>query len=131
MTAAATALAEQAERGDVRQRSYHAYLQHLSGSPVANPWWSAVVITAGSQAQAELYRQQLRQRSDRGRLPRNVTWLVVPDPEGHRIGSGGATLLALKALGQRDPAWWKDHRALVIHAGGESRRLPEYRPEEH
>ena len=114
------------ERSDVRQRSRQAFLVRLSGIPLTKPWWSAVVITAGSQAQAELYRQQLRQRSDRGRLPRNVTWLVVPDPEGHRIGSGGATLLALKALGQRDPAWWKYHRALVIHAGGESRRLPEY-----
>ena len=49
-----------------------------------------------------------------------------PDPEGHHIGSGGATLLALKLLGHQDPVWWSRNRVLVIHAGGESRRLPEY-----
>jgi fucokinase len=50
----------------------------------------------------------------------------VPDPEGRHIGSGGATLYALQALGRCDPAWWSRNRVLVIHAGGESRRLPEY-----
>lgn len=129
MTAIATAaprIYDVAEWDGIRQRSYHAFLQGLAGPAAAFHWWSAVVITAGSKAQAELYRRQIRHRSERGYLPRNVSWHVVPDPEGRHIGSGGATLAALQALGRCDPAWWTRNRVLVIHAGGQSRRLPEY-----
>jgi len=110
----------------IRQSSYRAFRRGLGGSVLGFPWWSAVVITAGSKAQAEIYRQEIHRRAERGFLPRNVSWHVVPDPEGRRIGSGGATLRALQAIGVSDPAWWGSNRVLVIHAGGESRRLPEY-----
>ena len=123
---AAPSVYDAAEWDATRQRSYHVFLQGLAQSAAAFPWWSAVVVTAGSMAQAELYRQQIRHRSEHGYLPRNVSWHVVSDPEGRRIGSGGATLRALQALGRCDPAWWTRNRVLVIHAGGESRRLPEY-----
>ena len=115
-----------AESSDIRERSYHVFLDGLAKPTTAFPWWSAVVITAGSKAQAEIYRQQIHRRSERGYLPRNVSWHVVSDPEGRHIGSGGATLGALQAIGKSDPAWWNRNRVLVIHAGGESRRLPEY-----
>jgi fucokinase len=125
-----TRVYDAAERGDIRQRSYQAYLQRLAESQAARDWWSAVILTAGSNAQAELYREQIRHRSEHGYLPRNVSWHIVPDsdsaPEGRHIGSGGATLRALQVLGKSDPAWWSRNRVLVIHAGGESRRLPEY-----
>src|ERR1035441_5598756 len=118
----------------IRQRSYQAYLQRLADSPTARDWWSAVILTAGSHAQAELYREQIRHRAERGYWRPNGTWPMVADsagsPEGRHIGSGGATLRALQVLGKSDPAWWNRHRVLVIHAGGESRRLPEYRSEE-
>jgi len=114
------------ELGDIRQRSYQVFLQGLAGPATGFAWWSAVVITAGSKAQAEIYRQEIHRRSEHGYLPRNVSWHVVADPEGRHIGSGGATLHALQAIGKSDPAWWSRNRVLVIHAGGESRRLPEY-----
>ena len=114
------------EPGDIRQRSYQVFLQGLAGPSAGFAWWSAVVITAGSEAQAEIYRQEIHRRSEHGYLPRNVSWHVVPDSEGRHIGSGGATLRALQAIGKTDPAWWTSNRVLVIHAGGESRRLPEY-----
>jgi fucokinase len=114
------------EPSDIRQRSYRAFRRRLADSSTGFPWWSAVVITAGSKAQAEIYRREIHRRSERGFLPRNVSWHVVPDPEGRHIGSGGATLQALQVLGTSDPAWWSRNRVLVIHAGGESRRLPEY-----
>ena len=114
------------EPGGIRQRSYQIFLQGLAGPAAGFPWWSAVVITAGSEAQAEIYRQEIHRRSEHGYLPRNVSWHVVPDPEGRHIGSGGATLRALQVIGKYDPAWWRSNRVLVIHAGGESRRLPEY-----
>jgi len=110
---------------ETRQRSFEAFLQRLA-QPAPSLWWSAIVISAGSEAQAELYRQQIRQRSQRGAVPRGVTWRVVSDPEGSHIGSGGATLAALRALAHADIEWWRQNRVLVIHAGGESRRLPEY-----
>ena len=56
------------ERSDVRQHSREAFLVRLAGIPLTKPWWSAVIITAGSQSQAEIYPQQTRQRSGRGRL---------------------------------------------------------------
>src|SRR5271157_2514422 len=126
MTAASPRISDAAEPGGIRQRSYQAFLQRLAESPAARDWWSAVILTAGSKAQAELYREQIRHRSERSYLPRNVSWHIVPDPEGRHIGSGGATLLALQVLGRSDPAWWSRNRVLVIHAGGESKRLPEY-----
>ena len=114
------------EWGAIRQRSYDALLHCLAEPAPHFPWWSAVVITAGSKAQSELYQQQIHHRLERGYLPRHVAWHVVSDPEGRHIGSGGATLQALRALERRDPPWWAHNRVLVIHAGGESRRLPEF-----
>jgi galactokinase/mevalonate kinase-like predicted kinase len=65
----------------------------------------------------------------------------VPDPGGKRIGSGGSTLYCLmEILNQKlrsgaaieDPEVWekilRDLRILIIHAGGDSRRLPAYGP---
>ena len=111
---------------DVRNRSYQVFLEGLADPAADFAWWSAVVITAGSKAQAEIYRQEIHRRSERGYLPRHVSWHVVPDPDGGRIGSGGATLRALASIAQPDAEWWRRNRVLVIHAGGESRRLPEY-----
>jgi galactokinase/mevalonate kinase-like predicted kinase len=68
--------------------------------------------------------------------------LVVPDPQGKRIGSGGSTIFALlKVLSKelRTPSLTTitssiiketlDRlRILIIHAGGDSRRLPSYGP---
>lgn len=67
---------------DIRQSSYNAFLRCLAAPATEHRWWSAVIITAGSKSQAELYREQIRYRSDRGYLPRNVSWLVVPIPKG-------------------------------------------------
>ena len=120
------AIDDAGKRREIRQRSFDAFLQRLAEPSPAGRWWSAVVITAGSQAQAELYRHEIRRRAERGYLPRNIGWHVAPDPEGRHVGSGGATLRALETLGTRDRAWWNSNRVLVIHAGGESRRLPEY-----
>jgi fucokinase len=43
------------------------------------------------------------------------------------VGSGGATINALGVLG-KDKEWWDRHRVLLIHSGGDSRRLPQYSP---
>lgn len=52
--------------------------------------------------------------------------MVVPDIAGRRIGSGGATLHVLRTLAETSEDWWQRHRVLLIHCGGDSRRLPQY-----
>ena len=60
-------------------------------------------------------------------LPEATQFLVVPDPGDRRVGSGSATINALGVLG-KDREWWQHNRALLIHSGGDSRRLPQYSP---
>jgi fucokinase len=90
-------------------------------------FWDVVIITASSERQAELYREEIQRRNSSGLLPGETKFLVVPDPGGQRVGSGGATINALGILG-KDRAWWGEHRALLVHSGGDSRRLPQYSP---
>ena len=44
------------------------------------------------------------------------------DPIGHRLGSGGGTTWLL----QQAQDWLKGERSIVLHAGGQSKRLPAY-----
>ncbi|MBO4720120.1 MAG: bifunctional fucokinase/L-fucose-1-P-guanylyltransferase [Prevotella sp.] len=44
------------------------------------------------------------------------------DPIGHRLGSGGGTVWAL----QQAKEWLGDERCIILHAGGQSKRLPSY-----
>ena len=90
-------------------------------------FWDVVIITASSERQAALYRDEIQRRSVSGTLPKETEFLVVPDPSGRRVGSGGATINALGALG-KDTDWWSKNRVLLVHSGGDSRRLPQYSP---
>jgi galactokinase/mevalonate kinase-like predicted kinase len=61
-------------------------------------------------------------------------WFAACDPPGSPLGSGGGTahLLAQAwrqtAPGQSFDHWLKQNRKLILHAGGQSRRLPAYAP---
>ena len=44
------------------------------------------------------------------------------DPIGHRLGSGGGTTWVLQQAEQ----WLKGERCIILHAGGQSKRLPAY-----
>ena len=44
------------------------------------------------------------------------------DPIGHRLGSGGGTTWLL----QQAADWLGDERCIILHAGGQSKRLPSY-----
>jgi fucokinase len=98
----------------------------------APPWWTAVVITAGSERQAQRYRWEIRRREETGKIPADVRYLVVPDLHDQRMGNGGATLHALRALAPESldtgnlGDWWAVQRIFMIHAGGDSRQLPQY-----
>jgi fucokinase len=124
--------------------------------------WDYLIVTASNERQAQAYQAQLDLRRELGLLSDIREVLVVPDPGGRRIGSGGSTLYCLmevlsrrgqgdpvrvaKASRRRtagatpatrrprhekpDPAAWEqvlaDLRILILHAGGDSRRLPAY-----
>jgi fucokinase len=89
--------------------------------------WDVVIVTASSARQAGLYRDEIERRRISGMLPEETEFLVVPDPDDRRVGSGGATIHALGVLG-KDREWWGCHRVLLVHSGGDSRRLPQYSP---
>ncbi|HUX12265.1 MAG TPA: L-fucokinase, partial [Spirochaetia bacterium] len=96
--------------------------------------FSYCIITASDAAQAESFRRLIDRRIEHGLYPREISFRVYPDPEGGRIGSGGGTLWALQRLvtdiAPNDPkSFLASSRILIIHAGGESRRLPCYAPE--
>jgi galactokinase/mevalonate kinase-like predicted kinase len=60
-------------------------------------------------------------------------WFVTSDPEGQRIGSGGGTAHVLTELfhqeeGENFETWLGNEKRMIIHAGGQSRRLPAYAP---
>ncbi len=94
--------------------------------------WDYVMITASNESQAEAFEIQLEQRKKEGQLPEPTHYAVIPDPEGERIGSGGATLNVFKYIAERENRHgrykdlFKDLRILIIHSGGDSKRIPQY-----
>ncbi|HWQ91445.1 MAG TPA: L-fucokinase, partial [Clostridia bacterium] len=65
---------------------------------------------------------------------RRPDWFASADPEGTPLGSGGGTANLLaeawRATGSADSFedWLRSSRKLILHAGGQSRRLPAYAP---
>ena len=89
--------------------------------------WDYILLTASDENQAETYRAQIRYRVDNGFLPDRTHYAVLPDPDGKRVGSGGATLNALRYVAHREKSDRFDGlRILVIHSGGDSKRIPQY-----
>ena len=59
------------------------------------------MVTSSNKMQADIYRMQLEQRKKQKLLPLQTDYYVIPDLEGKRIGSGGATLNVLKKLEEK------------------------------
>lgn len=61
-------------------------------------------------------------------------WFCTSDPVGARLGSGGGTAWLLEAArlaeapGEDPGAWLATEKRILLHAGGQSRRLPGYAP---
>ena len=91
------------------------------------PRWDYCILTASDEHQARSYRLQLAHRKKLGVLPPTTHFDAVPDPQGQRVGSGGATLEVLKHIAAlRGSREMKGLRILCIHSGGDSRRIPQY-----
>lgn len=90
--------------------------------------WDYIVLTASNESQALAYQAQIDYRKENCMLPDGTHFAVVADPDGKRVGSGGATLNVLKYIrevgGSAD--CFDKKRILVIHSGGDSKRVPQY-----
>ena len=103
--------------------------------------WDYLIVTAANDRQAASYEAQIQLRREMGLLPQVREILVIPDSDGRRIGSGGSTLQCLDEVLRRESQLGEDPsdggraeailarlRILIVHAGGDSRRLPAYSP---
>ena len=86
------------------------------------PVWDYIILTASNEHQAEGFRLQLESR--KAYIPDRTRTAVIPDEGGVRVGSGGATLSVLKWL--KENGGYEGKRILVIHSGGDSKRVPQY-----
>ena len=87
------------------------------------PKWDYVILTASNEQQAEGFRKQIDERKKF--LPTGTKFVAIPDRGGKRVGSGGATLEVLKYLHEQEEDF-EGLRVLVIHSGGDSKRVPQY-----
>jgi fucokinase len=85
-----------------------------------------IVVTCSTEAQAEAVEGELQRRTDT--LEPGDAFLAVADPEGVRLGSGGATLNALvvacDVLEADQEVDFASLLVIVVHSGGDSQRLP-------
>ncbi len=94
-------------------------------SAVNDKIWDRCVLTATNEKQAFVYQLQLQRLKRAGVLHLDTEYFVIPDPEGVRIGSGGATLHVLRYLKNICQETNKaNSRLLILHSGGDSRRIP-------
>jgi len=89
--------------------------------------WDYIILTASNEQQAEGFRAQIKSREDAGFLPPLTKFVVIPDPDGKRVGSGGATLNVIKYIAETEhTSDFSNLRIMVIHSGGDSKRVPQY-----
>lgn len=87
------------------------------------PKWDYVILTASNEQQAEGFNKQMKARKEF--LPESTKFVAIPDRDGKRVGSGGATLEVIKYLKEQE-GYFEGLRILVIHSGGDSKRVPQY-----
>ena len=88
--------------------------------------WDYIILTASNKEQADTFNLQIQERLNEGYLPKSTHYAVLPDPDGKRVGSGGATFNVLKYLKKNGCNSFSGKRILVIHSGGDSKRVPQY-----
>ncbi|MGA2857460.1 MAG: L-fucokinase [Candidatus Sulfotelmatobacter sp.] len=108
-----------------------------SSAKMTQPW-DYLILTAANARQAAAYEDQIRLRHEAGELSQVRHFLVVADIDDKRIGSAGSTLHCLAEVLQREApqggigdfeeaiSVLRRLRILMVHAGGDSRRLPVY-----
>ncbi len=104
--------------------NYDTFMRSLHND---SPVWDYVVLTASNERQALSYQLQIDARLKDNLLPVKTHYLVIPDRNSKRIGSGGATLQVIRKIalleGNED---FSKLKILCIHSGGDSKRVPQY-----
>lgn len=90
--------------------------------------WDYCILTASNEEQAQAYRVQIEERLRQGLLNAYTHYAVLADPDGKRVGSGGATFNVMKYIREAEgnSSCFENKRILVIHSGGDSKRVPQY-----
>ena len=65
--------------------------------------WDYIILTASNEDQASSFRRQIDRRLELGQLPAATKYAVLSDPDGKRVGSGGATFNVLRYLAEQHP----------------------------
>ncbi len=118
------------------------YQSALCNSSV--PVWDYVILTASNEDQAKAYEVQIEHRLKKQQIPDRTVYKVIPDLNGQRVGSGGATLSCVKYVAEQEMDkkegtversktassgngnFFAGKKILVIHSGGDSKRVPQY-----
>ena len=109
-----------------QQQSYNdAWVTHMQTLVGSFPVWDYIILTASNEDQAQAYREQIAYRLKGGHLPKKTHYAVIPDRDGLRVGSGGATFGVIRYVHEHAGAF-RGKRVLVIHSGGDSKRVPQY-----
>ena len=111
----------------------------MDAARAEQPNFDWLVLTAANERQASAYEGQLRDRFADESMRVNATRVrhafAIADACDARIGSGAATILALAEVARRVlqvkrarslAEIFTDERVLILHSGGDSRRLPMY-----
>ena len=86
-----------------------------------------VILTASNAEQAQGFEAQIAERRKAGFLPRKTHFAVIPDKDGKRVGSGGATLGVIRYIAEHTgKSDFSGLHILVIRSGGDSKRVPQY-----
>jgi galactokinase/mevalonate kinase-like predicted kinase len=88
--------------------------------------FDAVIVEVGTARQKLAFEALLEERRRRGLYPRELDFQVISDPDGGRVGSGGALLNVFSLIEKR---YSGRQRIFIVQAGGESRRMPCFVPE--
>ncbi len=109
------------------QQSYRDAMDYYLGTLENDklPVWDYVLLTASNEAQAMAYRVQIEHRLKNRQITARTHYAVIPDRDGLRVGSGGATLSCVKYIHDH-AGTFAGQRVLVIHSGGDSKRVPQY-----
>ena len=111
----------------LRQSYLDSYMEYEKSLLQASyPLWDYVVLTASNESQARMYKEQIEYRLQADKLSSRTHYAVLPDPDGKRVGSGGATFNALKCIRELSNEPFKGKKILIIHSGGDSKRIPQY-----
>lgn len=85
--------------------------------------WDTIIITSSNEAQSKSFELQIGIRRKKQTLPPNTKFVISPEIDGKRIGSGACILNALKKLSDKEDI--SKQKILIILSAGDNQRMPQ------